>query len=142
MIEAFVWQRRVGFGDCDPALIAYTGRIADFALEALDAFWDDLLDGRGWYHMNVHQGYGMPFVRMEYEFAAPITTKAPLMCYVTPELIGKTSVTMRVEGRQSGRTCFNGRFVSVFTETESMQKISVPASVRSAFEARFPSNSR
>ncbi|MBT0779292.1 hypothetical protein [Paracoccus sp. pheM1] len=74
MIEAFVWQRRVGFGDCDPALIAYTGRIADFALEALDAFWDDLLDGRGWYHMNVHQGYGMPFVRMEYEFAAPITT--------------------------------------------------------------------
>lgn len=32
----FVWQRRVGFGDCDPAQIAYTGRIPDFALEAID----------------------------------------------------------------------------------------------------------
>jgi len=61
--EGFVWRRRVGFGDCDPARIAYTGRIPEFALKAIDAFWEDLLDGDNWFRMNVDQGIGTPFVK-------------------------------------------------------------------------------
>lgn len=142
MNEPFIWQRRVGFGDCDPARIAYTGRIADFALEALDAFWDDLLEGRGWYHMNVHQGFGMPFVRMEYDFASPVTCGMPLLCEVAPQRIGTTSVSMRVDGRQDSRTCFIGRFVSVFANITKREKIPVPDDIRTALLTRFPERVR
>ena len=134
----FIRERRVAFGDCDPARIAYTGRLADFALEAIDAFWDDLLDGRGWYHMNLHQGFGMPFVRMEYDFTSPVTCGPPLLCEVAPERIGTTSVTLRVRARQEDRDCFTARFVSVFANIAQRAKIPVPADIRAALQARFP----
>lgn len=132
----FEWHRRVGFGDCDPAHIAYTGRVADFALEALDAFWEDLLDGAGWYRMNVDLGYGMPFVHMEFDFRAPVTPRAPLICRVAPERVGASSVAMRVVGVQGDGICFEARFVSVFTAVPSLEKIPVPGTVRAALLAR------
>lgn len=138
MAAPFIWRHRVAFGDCDPARIAYTGRLADFALDALDAFWDDLLDGKGWYHMNVHQGFGMPFVHMEYDFTAPVRPGEILEGRVWPEAVGKSSVALIVEGWQTGRDCFAARFVSVFADLANMRKMPVPAAIRGALEARFP----
>ena len=138
MDSDFIWTRRVGFGDCDPALIAYTGKIADFALEALDAFWDEVLEGEGWYHMNVEKGYGMPFVRMEYDFRSPVRSGPPLFCRVRPVTLGTTSVTMEVEGEQDGRSCFAARFVSVFTVKADHSKIEIPEHIRSALRCRWP----
>jgi len=135
MVE-FVWRRRVGFGDCDPAQIAYTGRIAEFALEALDAFWEDLLDGEGWFSMNVEAGYGMPFVHMEYDFRRPIVPPEPLFCHVAPEQIGKSSVTMTVRGMQRAQAAFEARFVSVFVKRSDLSKIEIPGHVRAALENR------
>lgn len=131
---AFVWKRRVGFGDCDPARIAYTGSIASMALEAIDAFWEDLLEGNGWFQMNVDQGYGMPFVHMSYDFRSPVTARAPLYCDVFPTDIGTSSVALRVVGRQQDRLCFEAAFVSVFVETASLGKMEVPEAVRRALE--------
>ena len=66
----FVWRQREGFGDCDPAGIAYKGRIPDFALEAIDALWEALLNGDNWFRMTVDQKVGTPFVHMEFDFSA------------------------------------------------------------------------
>lgn len=137
-MSEFIIERRVAFGDCDPARIAYTGRIADFALDAIDAFWDDLLEGKGWFHMNVEQGFGMPFVRMEYDFVAPIAAGALLACHVQPESIGRSSVVLGVEGRIAGAPCFRARFVSVFALLEGIRKIDIPDPVRRALIGRFP----
>ena len=138
MIDGFVWRRRVAFGDCDPALIAYTGRIADFALEALDAFWEALLDGEGWFSMNVDGGYGMPFVHMDYDFRRPIVPPEPLFCHVRPERVGRSSVTMAVTGVQGGQVAFEARFVSVFVDRASRSKIEIPAHVRAALARAEP----
>lgn len=135
MADIFTWQRRVGFGDCDPARIAYTGRIADFALEAIDAFWEHLLDGESWFRMNVDLGYGMPFVRMEYDMRAPVTPRAALLCKVRPLQLGNSSVALGVEGWQNEVLCFEARFVSVFVTLDTMTKIPVPAHIRSAIGA-------
>lgn len=132
MPQDFIFQRRVGFGDCDPAGIAYTGKIADFALEALEAFWGDLLDGESWYEMNVDRGYGMPFVKMGYAFSRPITPRAPLFCHVAPVKVGRTSVGMRVHGIQQDRPCFEANFVSVFVAMDRLAKIEIPAHIRAA----------
>ena len=62
--NAFLWERRVSFGDCDPARIAYTGRLPEFVLDAIDAFWEAHLEGDNWFRMNVDLGMGMPFVHL------------------------------------------------------------------------------
>jgi acyl-CoA thioesterase FadM len=135
-MEEFVWRRRVGFGDCDPAQIAYTGRIVEFALEALDAFWEDLLDGEGWFSMNVDRGVGMPFVRMEYDFRKPIVPPEPLFCHVIPKEIGTSSITLAVRGVQRAETAFEAHCVSVFVARGDLSKIAIPAHIRAALEKR------
>ena len=44
---AFVHRIRASWADCDPAKIVYTGRLAWFALEAINAWWEHH-GGAGW----------------------------------------------------------------------------------------------
>jgi 4-hydroxybenzoyl-CoA thioesterase len=136
--QGFVWQRRVGFGHCDPARIAYTGRMPEFALEAIDAFWEAQLDDDNWFRMNVDQSIGTPFVHMEFDFKAPITPRAALQCHVEPASLGNISVTFKVTGAQDGRECFVAQFVSVFVASPEPSKIRVPERIRAALGSAYP----
>lgn len=135
--EAFVWERRVGFGDCDPARIAYTGRIPDFALEVIDRFWEDLLDGDNWFSMNVDQGIGTPFVHLDFDFSAPITARAPLRLKVAVASLGTSSIHFTVTGDQNGTACFSARLICVTVRAPALEKIPIPPHLRSALEGRF-----
>lgn len=136
--NGFVWRRRIGFGDYDPARIAYTGRIPEFALEAIDAFWESLLDGDNWFRMNVDQGIGTPFVHMKFDFTAPITPRTDLQCHVKPVSLGNSSVTFSVIGTQNGTECFSAEFVSVFVSAPGFGKIPVPDRIRAALGSAYP----
>jgi len=120
---------RVGWGDCDPARIAYTARLPAFALEAIDAWWEAHLGG-GWFQMELDYGFGTPFRAMEMEFLAPVTPRHRLTCAVAPVRLGETSITFAVTGRQDGRECFRGRFTCVFTRAGAMAKAQPPDHVR------------
>lgn len=140
--DGFVWQRRVGFGDCDPAMIAYTGRIPEFALEAIDAFWEDLLDGESWYRMVVDSGLGTPFVHMSYDFSAPITPRHALVMRVRPIALGKSSIRFGMTATQDGKKCFAAEFVCVFVSAKEFRKIEAPERIRAALESAYPALAR
>ena len=130
MPEPFTHEIRVGWGDCDPARIAYTANIPAWALEAIEAWWEHLLGGPGWYHVEFDLGWGTPFVHMELDFRAPITPRHRLICTVTPTRLGTSSITIRVTGSQADRLCFEGAFVCVFIRAGSLEKRDVPPEVR------------
>ncbi|MBL4907447.1 MAG: acyl-CoA thioesterase [Sneathiella sp.] len=124
---------RVGWADCDPASIAYTGRIPAFALEAIDTWWEEHL-GIDWYRMNVDRNVGTPFVHLDLDFTSPITPRHPLECEVRLRKLGQTSITFQVIGRQDGTDCFSGNFVSVIVVSDRFEKRTVPQDVRSIIE--------
>jgi 4-hydroxybenzoyl-CoA thioesterase len=134
---AFEHIIRVGWGDCDPARIAYTARLPAFALEAIDAWWEHHLGG-GWYQMELDHGFGTPFVSMQLDFVGPVTPRHRLVCAVAPTRLGTTSIGFRVTGRQDGRDCFRGRFTCVFTRPAAqgaeLLKSPPPAHVRALVE--------
>lgn len=130
---AFEHVIRVGWGDCDPARIAYTGRLPAFALEAIDAWWEHHLGG-GWFQMELDHGFGTPFVRMELDFVSPVTPRHRLVCAVAPVRLGRTSITFAVTGRQDGRDCFRGRFTCVFTRHGELASAPPPDAVRALVE--------
>ncbi len=132
--RTFAQERFVSFADCDPARIAYTGRLADFALEAIEAFWHATLDGQSWFEMNLDHGVGTPFVKMGMEFSAPVTPRHPLILQVEIARLGASSVTFRIEGFQEAKSRFLGEFVCVFISVESFQKIPVPSWIRAKLE--------
>ena len=97
----FVHEIRVTWGDCDPARIAYTGRLPVFALDAINAWWEAHLDGDGWFQLELDRNVGTPFVNLAMDFRSPVTPRHRLMCHVWPQRLGEKSITFRVDGYQN-----------------------------------------
>ena len=121
---------RVGWGDCDPARIAYTGRIPNWALEAINGWWEHVTGGDGWFQMELDRNIGTPFVRLEMDFRSPVTPRHRLICKVRPVRLGTTSITFRVEGFQDGTLCFEGSFTEVFTVADEFRTQPPPPELR------------
>jgi len=130
---SFEHEIHVGWGDCDPAAIAYTARIPSWALQAIDAWWEDQGVG-GWYGLNLDLNIGTPFVKMAIDFRAPVTPRHRLICSVRPNRLGQTSVGFHVEGRQDGTVCFEGDFVNVFVVSDRFEKRTPPDDIRAMVE--------
>ncbi|MDF1716472.1 MAG: thioesterase family protein [Antarcticimicrobium sp.] len=129
----FEHEIRVTWADCDPARIAYTGRLPDFALNAIDAWWEHHLGG-GWYHLELDLGIGTPFVHLSLDFVSPVTPRHRLICKVWPNKLGTKSIGFRVDGYQDGVLCFSGRFVNVFTTSATFESRAAPANIREMVE--------
>lgn len=126
----FTYVRRVGWGHCDPAGIAYSAYLPEFALEAIDAWWEDLLDGDGWFQMEMDRKVGTPFVHMSLDFRHPVTPRHRLELTVWPAKLGTRSITFRVDGVQGGTLCYSGTFVCVFTDSATFKSRVAPEEFR------------
>lgn len=131
---AFEHEIRVGWGDCDPAKIAYTGRLPVFAIESIDAWWEHVLGGDGWYQLEMDRGFGTPFVSMSMDFRSPVTPRHRLLCEVWPTRLGTKSVSFRVLGRQGGVLCFEGNFTCVFSVAGKVETREPPRDIREIVE--------
>jgi 4-hydroxybenzoyl-CoA thioesterase len=128
-IEPFIHTIRVAWADCDPALIAYTGRIPYFALESMDAWWEHHV-GVNWYELNVDRNIGTPFVHMSIDFSSPVTPRHELQCEVKLLKVGKSSLRFSVRGSQNGELCFEGIFVSVTVVAKTLKTQDSPPELR------------
>lgn len=133
-MAAFEHEITVGWADCDPAAIAFTGRIPYFALAAIDAFWREVV-GTDWYALNLDQNVGTPFVHLSLDFTAPVTPRHTLRCAVEVLKLGNTSITFRVTGRQAHATCWVGRFICVFVISDAMEPRRPPAEIAARIQA-------
>jgi 4-hydroxybenzoyl-CoA thioesterase len=134
-IEApLVHRVTVGWGDCDPAQIAYTANIPAWGLAAIEQWYRACL-GVDWYRINLDHGIGTPFVQLAFEFQGPVTPRAPLHLTVRVERLGRSSLTHTVEGTQAGRRCFTGRTTSAFVDTHALTPIPIPPNMRASIEA-------
>jgi len=130
MPDPYFHEIRVSWGDCDPARIAYTGRLPAFALEAIDGWWEHVLGGDGWFQMEIDRNLGTPFVNLSMDFRRPVTPRHRLLCEVRPIRLGGTSITFEVTGRQDSQICFEGRFTCVFIVADAFRKQSPPPEIR------------
>ena len=131
--KVFTHVIAVRWADCDPARIAYTGRIPNFALEAIDEWWN-VHTGSDWYRGNVDLNLGAPFVHMSVDFRHPVTPRHPLVCEVRLLRLGESSIRFSVHGLQDNVLCFEGEFVEVFVEADAHRKIPAPADIRQKLE--------
>ena len=130
----FTHAIKVRWADCDPARIAYTGRIPNFALEAIEEWWGSQI-GMDWYHGNIDRDIGTPFVHLSVDFRSPVTPRHLLICEVALVHVGESSVRFSVRGKQDGVLCFEGEFVEVFVQAEAHRKITIPGEIRQKLEA-------
>jgi 4-hydroxybenzoyl-CoA thioesterase len=131
-------RHTVRFGDCDPALIAYTGSIVDYALVAIDEFWKVALDGKGWFELNLDHDIGTAFVNLSYDFTAPITPRAQLEMKVRVLSKGRSSITFCVTADHAGRAAFLARLTCVFIRRSTLKSIAPPDWIEIALSRFLP----
>ncbi|MEO0329853.1 MAG: acyl-CoA thioesterase [Pseudomonadota bacterium] len=132
--SVFTHTIAVRWADCDPARIAYTGRLPNFALEAIDAWWEAHV-GEDWYRMNVDGNIGTPFVHLSMDFRKPVTPRYPLVCEVRLLKLGNSSIRFSVRGLQDEALCFEGEFVEVFVTSPGFEKSGVPEKFKTRLES-------
>jgi len=93
-----------------------------------------VLEGRGWYEMNVHLDRGTPFVKVQINFSNPLTARTPYVLRVFLAKLGTSSVTFRVSVDQDDRSCFVADLTSVVVVTSEMEKIDANDWLKRALE--------
>lgn len=133
----FLHRVKVRWADCDPADIAYTGRLPALALEAIEAWWEHRT-GFDWYRINHDRGIGTPFVHMSLDFRAPVTPRHLLDCEVMLVKLGNRSITHAVRASQNGVPCFTGEFVAVIVDAPTFTPRTLPDDLFAAIAGQRP----
>ncbi|HEV2604651.1 MAG TPA: thioesterase family protein [Microvirga sp.] len=125
--QVYAHRRQIGWGDTDPARIAYTGRFADFMLEAIEGWYRDRL-GTDWYRLNIDEGIGTPFVHLSLDFRSPVTPREAIDVEVRVARVGRTSLSFKIAayGATSRTLCFEGEATSVFVDAATMKPRPIP----------------
>ena len=124
----------VGWGDCDPAQIAYTANIPAWGLRAIEAWYKHCL-GLNWYEINLDHGLGTPFVSLAFDFVSPVTPRAELEVAVYISRLGRSSISHQVSAGQEGRLCFTGRTTAAFVGANEMKAVAIPDNMRRSIES-------
>jgi len=129
-VMPFITTRTILFGDCDPAGIVYTPRIAYFVIEAIHEFLSDRLGGEGLRKVFA-MGILPPARALSIEFLSPMTWDEVISIEVRSEAPGTTSFGFAVEGRQAlGEVTFRASMTQVCIDPESKQPTALPKALR------------
>ena len=131
----FVHSRIVKWGDTDPAGIVYTPRVLDYAMEAVEAWYRDVL-GTPWRKLNVERKLGSPFVKASVEFVKPIQPDQKLDVALVVASIGRSTLTFAMEGRgERGAVHFRATMKACIVDLKDYRPTPLPPDFRAAAEA-------
>jgi acyl-CoA thioesterase FadM len=131
---AFVQKRQVLFGECDPAGILYTPRIADHLVEACLAFLSESL-GAPVERRMFELGVSLPARALNMEFLRSMTWDDVIDVEVGISRLGSRSFTMAIDGRNSeGESAFRGQLTMVCISMESLKAVTIPKTLRQALQ--------
>lgn len=131
----FVHSRIVKWGDTDPAGIVYTPRVLDYAMEAVEAWYRDVL-GTPWRKLNLERKLGSPFVKASVEFVKPIQPDQKLDVALVVASIGRSTLTFAMEGRgELGAVHFRATMKACIVDLKDYRPTPLPPDFRAAAEA-------
>lgn len=128
----FTTKRTILFGDCDPAGIIFTPRVAYFVVEAVHEFLTHILGGPG-----IRRIFAMgalpPARAMSIEFLSPMVFDDVIDIEVRCEEPKNSSFSFIVTGRNgSGEDTFRSKFTQVCISPDDKRPIPVPDALRLA----------
>jgi len=131
----FVQRRRVRWGETDPAQIVYTPRFLDYAVEAVESWFAEIL-GIDWFRLRTDMGLGSPMAHASLDFHKPLFPHQEFAVTVLVENAGRSAIDFRIEGhRLDGTHSFTARLVAVIIDAARIRSVAMPADFRARIEA-------
>ena len=130
----YVQKRKPKWCETDGAQIVYTVRFVDYAMDAIEGWFRDVLKV-DWFRMNTELDMGTPFVKIDMDIQSPLTPHHELEVRVLVERMGRSSLTFNVVGkRDDDRVSFESRFICSMVRKSTMRSISIPQELRQTID--------
>ena len=122
--------RPVRFAEVDAARIVYFARYLDFCHDALEALFGALPGG--YPQLTMVRGIGIPSVRVEADYLAPLRYGDTALIDVSVERLGQRSITFvhTLPRAAAGVPCATVRQVVVLCRLDELVSVDIPADVR------------
>jgi|SRR6266403_2026791 4-hydroxybenzoyl-CoA thioesterase len=132
-------DKLIRFHHCDPAGIVFYPQYFVLMHELVEDWFSQGLNIDYAEFVREH-GMGLPMVKLECEFLAPIPMGNVLTLELAVKRIGNSSLTLSVRGSANGRESLRAALTVVHTSIAPMRPVPIPEALRSAME-RFRENS-
>lgn len=130
----FSYRRRVAWGECDPARISYAPRAIDYAIEAIEAWREAVLEV-SWSELVDQYKLGVPFVRVECDYLRPLVASQVIQLRVWVARPERSSVKFIVVGEGGdGEPYFQVRLDECFVEKKTFFPAPIPLEFRQRIE--------
>ncbi|HEX7007537.1 MAG TPA: thioesterase family protein [Alphaproteobacteria bacterium] len=130
-----VVRRIVKFGETDAAGVVYSGNFLDYALEAFEVWFREVV-GVTWQEQHHDIGVGTPAVACSLEFFRPLRSGDVLDITVLIDRIGRGSYTTRTIGRnEAGQEVFVGLLTFASIRFADRKPVPLPALYRERMTA-------
>ena len=131
---AFRSPRRIRFADCDPAGIAYTGRLIDLMNEAIEELFEVRL-GLDYGEVIQVRRVGLGYGRVDCDFFQPLRFGDRASVSVLLDRLGRGSIAWRVYLHRGEDEMARAVLTTVTTELDSHRATPVPDWLRAPLEA-------
>jgi acyl-CoA thioesterase FadM len=132
--EPFSYRRRIAFGECDPARIYYAPRAVDYAVEAVEAWYESVL-GITWADLVVRHGLEATFARVDCEYLRPLVAGQTIQVRLRVVGTDATKIHFRMSGEgDSGDPYFQASLVACLVERNHVTPVPVPPGIRDRIE--------
>jgi|GEM_PF-3061497 len=131
----FSYRRRVDFGDCDSARVYFTPRAVDYAVEGVEAWYEDVL-GVSWADLVIRHNLDPIFVQIGCEYFRPVIADQIVHVLVKVVGIDRATITFSAVGQSAaGETFFRVTLQARFSEGDNVESTPIPARYRQRIEA-------
>lgn len=128
--NTYTYRRIVRYGDCDASRNYYTPRAIDYAIEAVEGWYENVL-GASWTDLNRQGELVFHFLHAGCEFLKTLT--AGEMVQARVEIVGveNSSLMFRVSGNNdAGELCFRAHLRACFMEFKQFEPVPIPLKYR------------
>lgn len=128
----FTVRRRVRFGDCDPAGVAYTARFSEFVISAMDLFFQELL---GAPFGTRFPGIDTPLKALSFAFHAPLRPNDDIEMVVTSGEVRTSTFQLLVAARlPEGTPAFDAILTPICIAPDERRRVDIPPLLRTVLE--------
>jgi acyl-CoA thioesterase FadM len=131
----FTFQRRIAWGNCDPARIYYTPWAVDYAVEAVEA-WSETVLGFSWVELAERYALDARFVQIDCDYLRPLVASEIVHLKVWVTSVDHATVVLTVSGENgNGSLCYLARLAVCFAERKNTATVPIPVEFRQRIES-------
>ena len=128
--ESFQYRHHVRWGECDPAGIVYAPNILGYALQAVEAWFEEAV-GESWSAVIAGRGLATPWAHVDLDFVKPMRPGDRITVGLVLDTLGTSSLGFTAVGvDRDGAQLFRARLVSCFVRQATGRPAPIPEDLR------------